>query len=117
MMNEQTLQILNMSGLDRGLKERDASPPQPQPSTPPALVSVLPPADAPVPADEDEYSNYSDYGGEDDSDYDEPITAKGCLKMWTEDEDIALVAALRTGPKAYTIEIAGRGKLAAQKRL
>ena len=80
-LNEQTLKILNMSGLDCGTTERDASASQPQPSTPPAPAAVLPPADAPVPADEDEYSNCSADDGEDDSDCDEPTTAK--RREWT----------------------------------
>ena len=116
-MNEQTLKILNMSGLDRGAIERDASPSQPQPSTPPAPAAVPSSADAPTPADEDEYSNCSADDGEDDCGCVEPTTTKRCYKMWTENEDIALVAALRAGQKVSTIEIAGRSGKAAKERL
>ena len=106
-----------MSGLDRGAIERDASPPQPQPSTPPAPATVPSSADAPTPADEDEYSNCSADDGEDDCGCVEPTTTKRCYKMWTENEDIALVAALRAGQKVSTIEIAGRSGKAAKERL
>ena len=116
-LNEQTLKILNMSGLDRRLKERDASPPQPQPSTPPASAAVPSPADAPTPAGEDEYSNCSADDGEDDSDYDEPTNAERCMKMWTEDHDDTLVAALRADQSARSIRIGGRGADAARNRL
>ena len=54
---------------------------------------------------------------EDDSDSDEPMTGKRCQKKWTEEEDAAMVAALRAGQKAYTIEIGGRPKGAGQKHL
>ena len=110
-----------MSGLDRGAKKdapalkrqrvlaekRDASPPQPPKPPAAAAAAVLPPADAPTPADEDEYSNYSDGDGEDDSDDDEPRTGKR-WKPWTEEDDTALVAALRAGQSARSIRIAGR---------
>jgi len=95
-------------------EELDASPPQPP--TPPA--AAVPPADAFTLADEDEYSNYSDDGGEDDSDSDEPRTAKRTKrKKWTEEDDAALVAALRAGQGVYSIKIPGRGKSAARSRL
>ena len=98
-------------------EERDASPPQPR--TPPAPAAAVPsPADAPAPADEDEYSNYSDDGGEDDSDSDEPRPAKRTKsKQWTEEDDAALVAALRAGQKVTTIKIGGRSGPAAKEHL
>ena len=116
-----------MSGLDRGAKKdapalkrqrvlaekRDASPPQPPKPPAAAAAAVLPPADAPTPADEDEYSNYSDGDGEDDSDDDEPRTGKR-WKPWTEEDDTALVAALRAGQSARSIRIAGRAAGTAQ---
>ena len=116
MINEWTW-LLHKSGLDCGTAEGDVSPPQRQPSTPPAPAAIPSPADAPVPADKDEYSNCSADDGEDDSDSDcvEPTSAK--RREWTEDDDAALVAALRAGQKAYTIKIGGRSKGAASKRL
>ena len=114
-LNEHILQILNMSGLDRGATERDASPPQPQPSTPPAPAAVPSYADAPIPADEDEYSNCSADAPRDDSDCVEPTTTK--RREWTKDDDAALVSALRAGQKVSTIEIGGRSGGAASKRL
>ena len=118
-----------MSGLDGGAErderalkrqrplseERDAPPSQPP--TPPAAVP--PPADAPVPVDEDEYSNYSDGDdGEDASDSDEPRTAKRTKsKKWTEEDDAALVAALRAGQTVTTIKIRGRSGPSAKERL
>jgi len=98
-------------------EERDTSPPQP-PTPPAPAAAVPPPADAPTPADEDEDSSYSDDDGEDDSDYDEPRTAERTKsKQWTEEDDNALVAALRAGQSARSIRIAGRGKTAALMRL
>ena len=125
-----------MSGLDRGAKKDEpaskrqrtqdekgdeASPPQP--ATPLALP---PPADAPAPAEEDEYTIYSD----DDEDLaelahgllvvdsDEPQAAKGTKrKQWTEEDDNALVAALRAGQSARSIKIAGRPNSAAENHL
>ena len=78
-------------------EERDASLPG----------SSMPP-DEPTPAEEDEYSSYSDDDGEVDSDADEQRTGKQGYKRWTEEDDIALVAALRAGQTASTIEIGGR---------
>ena len=93
-------------------EERDAS--LPEPSTP-AAAAIPPPADAPTAADEDENCNHSDDDGEDDSDCVELASAK--QSRWTEDEDAALVAALRAGQKAYAIQIAGRTGSAADHRL
>ena len=109
--------LLHKSGLDCGTAEGDASPPQRQPSIPPAPAAVPSPADAPVSADEDEYSNCSADDGEDDSDYDEPTNAERCMKMWTEDHDDTLVAALRADQSARSIRIGGRGADAARNRL
>ena len=78
-------------------EERDASLPG----------SSMPP-DEPTPAEEDEYSSYSDDDREVDSDADEQRTGKQGYKRWTEEDDIALVAALRAGQTASTIEIGGR---------
>ena len=116
---------IRMSGLDcdvenephskrqrTSAEERDAS--LPEPSTP-AAAAILPPADAPTAADEDENCNHSDDDGEDDSDCVELASAK--QSRWTEDEDAALVAALRAGQKAYAIQIAGRTGSAADHRL
>ena len=114
-INEGIWRILNVSGLDRGTTQRDASVLQPQPSTPPAPAAVLPPADAPVSADEDEYSNCFAGTNEDGSDCVEPTTAE--RRGWTEDDDNALVAALRAGQKAYTIRIGGRTGMSAENRL
>ena len=50
---------------------------------------------------------------EDDSDSDEPMTGK----RWTEEDDAALVAALRAGQSASYVRIPGRGKQAARSRL
>ena len=50
---------------------------------------------------------------EDDSDSDELMTGK----RWTEEDDAALVAALRAGQGVYSIKIPGRGKSAARSRL
>jgi len=99
-------------------EERDTSPPQP-PTPPAPAAAVPPPADAPTPADEDEYSNYSDGDGEDDSDYDEPRAAKQTksCKKWIEEDDAALVAALRAGQRLSTIKIRGRSGQAAQDHL
>ena len=95
-----------MSGLDSGAIERDASPPQPQPSTPPAPAAVPSSADAPTPADEDEYSNYSDDDSEDDSESDETRPAKRTSgKKWTDEDDAVLVAALRAGQSPWSIRI------------
>ena len=123
---------VKMSGLDGGAtvndaraskrqrvsaeKKRGTSPPQP-PTPPAPAAAVPPPADAPTPADENEYVNFSDDDGEDDSDSDEPRTAERCHKHWTEDEDIALVAALRAGQSARAIRIGGRPVGAAKQRL
>jgi len=121
-----------MSGLDRGAEkderaskrqrplpeERDAAPPQPQPLTPPASAAVPPPADAPIPADEDKYSNYiGGDDGEDDSDYDEPRTEKQHQKRWTEEDEAALVAALRAGQRITKIRIGGRAGGASYRHL
>ena len=98
-----------MSGLDCKTASKRQRPSLPQPATPPARAAIPPPADAPTPADEDEYSNYSDDDGEDDSDYDEPQAAKRTKrKKWIEEEDAALVTALRAGQKPSTIKIGGR---------
>jgi len=121
-----------MSGLDGGAEQyaraskrqralslsEDRDAPPPQPPTPPApAVAVIPPTDAPVKADEAEYSNYSDGNGEDDSDSDEPRTAKRTRgKKWTDEEDAALVAALRAGQRVTTIKIRGRSGKAAEGR-
>ena len=109
--------LLHKSGLDCGTAEGDVSPPQRQPSIPSAPAAVPSPADAPISKDEDEYSNCSADDCEDDSDCDEPTTINTCGKLWTENEDIALVAALRAGQKVSTIEIGGRSGRAARKRL
>jgi len=98
-----------MSGLDCKTASKRQRPSLPQPATPPARAAIPPPADAPTPADEDDYSNYSDDDGEDDSDYDEPQAAKRTKrKKWIEEEDAALVTALRAGQKPSTIKIGGR---------
>ena len=130
---------VKMSGLDSGAKKdfvRTKSPSKrqriqnekgveaspPQPATPPALPS---PADAPAPAEEDEYIIYSD---DDDLaelahgllvvDSDEPQAAKGTKrKQWTEEDDAALVAALRAGQSAGSMKIAGRPNSAAENHL
>ena len=54
---------------------------------------------------------------EDDSDSDEPMTGKRCQKKWTEEDDAALVAALRAGQRLSTIKIRGRSGQAAQDHL
>ena len=117
-------------------EKSDASPPQPP--TPPA------PADAPAPvvakqaraprrsnrfrsmsalvkekeaaAAASEDGNYSDDDGEDDSDDDERRTGNR-WKRWTEEEDAALVAALRAGQRVTAIKIGGRPAGTAQDRL
>ena len=114
-INEGIWRILNVSGLDRGTTQRDASVLQLQPSTPPAPAAVLPPADAPVSADEDEYSNCFAGTNEDGSDCVEPTTAE--RRGWTEDDDNALVAALRAGQRVTSIRISGRSGKAARERL
>ena len=119
-----------MPGLDRSdpalkrqrplAERRDVSPPPPQPRTSTPSAAVPSPADAPAPVDEDEdeYSNYSDGDGEDASDYDEPRTAKRTKsKKWTEEDDAALVAALRTGQRVTTIKIRGRSGPSAKELL
>ena len=50
---------------------------------------------------------------EDDSDSDEPMTGK----RWTEEDDAALVAALRAGQTVTTIKIRGRSGPSAKERL
>ena len=110
---------IRMSGLDCGAENderaskrqrvsaetRDVSPQQP--STPPAPPAAVPSsADAPTPADEDEYSNYSDDDSEDDSESDETRPAKRTSgKKWTDEDDAVLVAALRAGQSPWSIRI------------
>ena len=120
-------------------EKSDASPPQPP--TPPA------PADAPAPvvakqaraprrsnrfrsmsalvkekeaaAAASEDSSYSDDDGEDEDedDSDEQMAERRCYKGWTEEDDDALVAALRAGQKAYAVRIGGRPARSGQNRL
>ena len=118
-----------MSGLDRSepaskkqrplADERSAGPPQPL--TPSMGTQPTPPADASTPGGlQDEHSNYSpNYSDDGQDDYEcvEPETANRCKKAWTDDEDDALVAALRAGQSARSIRIAGRPAGAAKSRL
>ena len=120
-------------------------PTPPRTSLAPAAAAVPPPTDAPAPvvtnqarvlasrrskrfrsmsalvmeaaAAASEDGNYSDDDGEDDSDSVEPRTGKRCYKHWTEEDDAALVAALRAGQKVTTIKIRGRSWRCAKQRL
>ena len=111
-------------------EERAASPPQPATPSSPAQgtapaprpskrirsMSALVKEEAAAATREDSGTTICD--SEDDSDYDGPQAAKRLSgKKWTEEDDAALVAALRAGQSALSIRIPGRGKLAAHGRL
>ena len=66
-----------------------------------------------------EDSSYSDDDGEDEDedDSDEQMAERRCYKGWTEEDDDALVAALRAGQKAYAVRIGGRPARSGQNRL